>query len=86
MEKLGDSLFAPFVKHWFELAPNLLGPVTLVQRHPFLMAKLGLRGIAVGTVACESELPGRTDEGAVCRIGGAFVSRARRAVKLGVRR
>ena len=38
------QLFAPFVRHWFELAPTLLGPVTLMQRHPFLMARLGLRG------------------------------------------
>lgn len=49
--KLGEDgkawreLFAPFVEHWFELAPSLLGPVTLMQRHPFLMARLGLRGV-----------------------------------------
>jgi phytoene dehydrogenase-like protein len=38
------KLFGPFVEHWFELAPTLLGPITLMQRYPFLMARLGLRG------------------------------------------
>jgi phytoene dehydrogenase-like protein len=37
-------LFEPFAKHWFELAPDLLGPITLLPKHPFLMARLGLRG------------------------------------------
>jgi phytoene dehydrogenase-like protein len=38
-------LFEPFVGHWFELAPDLLGPITLMPRHPFLMAKVGMRGL-----------------------------------------
>ncbi len=37
-------LFKPFVDHWFDLAPTLLGPVTLLQKHPLLMARLGLLG------------------------------------------
>lgn len=38
------SLFGPFVGRWFELAPKILAPVTLMQNHPLLMARLGLRG------------------------------------------
>lgn len=37
------SLFAPFAAHWFDLAPELLAPVTIFPSHPFLMARLGLR-------------------------------------------
>ncbi len=37
-------LMEPFVKHWKELAPEILRPVHLFTRHPFLMARLGLLG------------------------------------------
>lgn len=37
-------LFEPVAKHWSQLAPELLGPVPLLPRHPLLMARLGLRG------------------------------------------
>ncbi len=37
-------LFGPFAEHWTELAPEILGPVSLLPRHPFLMARLGLLG------------------------------------------
>lgn len=43
----GDAwrrVFGPFAKHWFQLAPTLLSPITLLQKHPFLMARLGLLG------------------------------------------
>ncbi len=36
--------FEPFAKHWPELAPEVLRPVPLFPRHPFLMARLGLMG------------------------------------------
>jgi len=38
------KLFEPVANRWFELAPDLLGPVPLLPRHPWQMARLGLRG------------------------------------------
>src|SRR5271165_3457036 len=37
-------LFGPFAGRWNELAPEVLRPVSLVPRHPFLLARLGLLG------------------------------------------
>ena len=37
-------LIGPFVEHWAELAPEILRPVHLFPRHPFLMAHLGAVG------------------------------------------
>src|ERR1700756_4331519 len=37
-------LFAPFAEHWSELAPEVLRPVSLFPRHPFLLARLGVLG------------------------------------------
>ncbi|HUI85036.1 MAG TPA: NAD(P)/FAD-dependent oxidoreductase [Candidatus Binatia bacterium] len=37
-------LFGTFAKHWNELAPETLRPVSLFPRHPFLLARLGLLG------------------------------------------
>jgi phytoene dehydrogenase-like protein len=37
------SLFEPFAEHWSQIAPELLGPVPLLPRHPLLMARLGYR-------------------------------------------
>ncbi len=37
-------LVAPFAEHWSELAPEVLRPVSLFPRHPFLLARLGLLG------------------------------------------
>ena len=39
-------LMGPFAKHWKELAPEILRPVHLFTRHPFLMARLGLLGFS----------------------------------------
>jgi len=33
-----------FANHWWELAPEVLRPVSLFPRHPFLLARLGLLG------------------------------------------
>ncbi|HKD86239.1 MAG TPA: NAD(P)/FAD-dependent oxidoreductase [Terriglobales bacterium] len=33
-----------FAEHWWELAPEVLRPVSLFPRHPFLLAHLGLLG------------------------------------------
>ncbi len=43
------KLFAPFAEHWFELAPDLLGPVLLPKRHLILMGRLGLRAFPPAT-------------------------------------
>ena len=37
-------LVGPFAEHWSELAPEVLRPVSLFSRHPFLLARLGLLG------------------------------------------
>jgi len=37
-------LVGPFAEHWNELAPEVLRPVRLFTRHPFLLAHLGLVG------------------------------------------
>ena len=36
-------LFGSIAEHWFEMAPDLLGPILLFPSHPILMARLGLR-------------------------------------------
>ncbi|HLH08072.1 MAG TPA: NAD(P)/FAD-dependent oxidoreductase [Terriglobales bacterium] len=43
------KLFAPLADHWFEMAPDLLSPVTRIPSHPWLMAKMGLRGFPPAT-------------------------------------
>ena len=42
--KAWRRLFGPFAEHWSELAPEILRPVSLLPRHPFLMARLGILG------------------------------------------
>jgi phytoene dehydrogenase-like protein len=37
-------LMGPFAERWQELAPEILRPVHLFPRHPFLLARLGLLG------------------------------------------
>ncbi len=37
-----DKLMHPFVERWSEFAPEILGPVRLVPRHPWLMARFGM--------------------------------------------
>jgi len=51
-------LLAPLVDHWFELAPDLLGPVTMFPRHPFLMAKVGLHAFASANWIANSKFRG----------------------------
>ncbi len=38
-------MFGPLARNWFAMAPDLLGPINLLPRHPLLMALLGLRGL-----------------------------------------
>jgi len=40
-----DKLMRPFVERWNEFAPAVLGPVSFLPRHPFLMARFGLVGL-----------------------------------------
>ena len=37
-----DKLMRPFVEQWSEFAPEILGPVRLFPRHPWLMARFGM--------------------------------------------
>lgn len=40
-----QGLFGPFVRHWRELAPEVLRPVRPLSRHPLLMARFGLSAL-----------------------------------------
>ncbi len=42
-------LFGSFAEHWTELAPEILRPVSLFPRHPFLLARLGVLGFPSAT-------------------------------------
>src|SRR5580700_3816302 len=37
-----DKLMRPFVERWTEFAPEILRPVSLIPRHPWLMARFGI--------------------------------------------
>src|SRR6202163_4238224 len=43
--KAWDHLMRPFVKHWKEFALEILGPVSLLPRNPFLMARFGMLAV-----------------------------------------
>jgi phytoene dehydrogenase-like protein len=40
-----DRLMRPFVERWAEFAPEILRPVSLMPKHPWLMARFGLVGL-----------------------------------------
>ena len=40
--KTWANLVQPFVEHWREFAPEVLGPVRMIPKHPFLMAHFAL--------------------------------------------
>jgi phytoene dehydrogenase-like protein len=40
--KAWDQLMRPFVTHWKEFAPQILGPVSFLPRNPLLMAHFGM--------------------------------------------
>jgi phytoene dehydrogenase-like protein len=40
-----DKLMRPFVERWAEFAPEVLGPVSLIPKHPWLMARFGMIGL-----------------------------------------
>jgi phytoene dehydrogenase-like protein len=43
--KAWDQLMRPFVKHWKEFAPQILGPVSFLSNHPLLMARFGMLAV-----------------------------------------
>ena len=46
-------MFGSFAEHWNELAPEVLRPVSLLPRHPLLMAHLGLLGFPSATAIAQ---------------------------------
>jgi phytoene dehydrogenase-like protein len=40
--KAWDQLMRPFVNHWKEFAPQILGPVSFLPKNPLLMARFGI--------------------------------------------
>ena len=40
-----SALVRPLVERWTEIAPELLGPVLHIPRHPFLLARFGISGL-----------------------------------------
>ena len=40
--KAWDQLMRPFVKHWKEFAPQILGPVSFLSKNPLLLARFGI--------------------------------------------
>ncbi len=42
-------LFEPFVRSWWDLADAALGPLRIPPRHPFLLARFGLRALRSAT-------------------------------------
>ena len=40
--KAWDQLMRPFVDHWKEFAPQILGPVSFFPKHPVMMARFGM--------------------------------------------
>src|SRR5579884_3134059 len=39
------ALMEPLAKHWHALAPDLLGPVLKIPRHPWLLARFGMNAL-----------------------------------------
>src|SRR5271155_1290763 len=40
-----EKLMRPFVERWTEFAPEVLRPISLIPRNPWLMARFGLVGL-----------------------------------------
>ena len=52
-------LLAPIADHWFEMAPDLLRPLTRFPRHPFAMARLAPRAFLPATWLANYEFRGQ---------------------------
>jgi phytoene dehydrogenase-like protein len=44
------NLMRPFIEHWTEFASEILRPVRLIPRHPWLMARFGIVGLQAARV------------------------------------
>lgn len=40
------ALMRPFVEHWNEFAPEVLGPVPIIPKYPWLMAQFGIHAVS----------------------------------------
>ena len=50
--RIWSNLLRPFVEHWKEFAPEVLGPQPSIPRHPLLMARFGMTSfLSARTVA-----------------------------------
>src|SRR5205814_3062093 len=52
------GLFAPLARDWDALAPSLLAPLLRVPRHPFKMARFGLRGLPSAAALARARFAG----------------------------
>lgn len=58
--KAWQELFAPFVERWSDIANGVLAPIWLVPRHPWLLAKFGMRALLPATTLARSFKSERT--------------------------
>lgn len=45
-----EKMLRPFVERWNDLAPEILGPVPIIPKHPFLLAHFGLNAFSSAEV------------------------------------
>ena len=62
-------LFEPFARSWWALADAALGPLRIPPRHPFLLARFGLRGLRSAT-AVASRFRGSRARGLFAGLAG----------------
>src|ERR1700691_2538249 len=55
-----DRLMRPFAEHWTEFAPEVLRPISLIQRHPLLMAQFGMVALRSARSVARRFQKGRT--------------------------
>lgn len=58
--KAWQALFAPFVERWSDIANGVLAPIWPVPRHPWLLAKFGMRAFRPATTLARSFKSERT--------------------------
>jgi phytoene dehydrogenase-like protein len=59
----GDAwmrLMRPFVEHWSEFAPEVLRPIRIIPKHPFLIARFGLSAFCSAKTIAKRFQSGRT--------------------------
>jgi phytoene dehydrogenase-like protein len=54
------NLMGPFVEHWAEFAPEVLRPISLIPRHPWLMAQFGMVALRSARSVASRFQKGRT--------------------------